>query len=86
VVEGKRNKELNFESESRKKLPRIKMRTLILLQVVHTCYIRFQGEYESPMVACSMVLEDNNECLCSWKCPNEDFRFEKEYIVIGDPL
>jgi hypothetical protein len=62
------------------------MRTLILLQVVHTCYIQFQGEYESPMVACSMVLEDNNECLCSWKCPNEDFRFEKEYIVIGDPL
>ncbi|XP_066346684.1 protein FAR1-RELATED SEQUENCE 5-like isoform X4 [Miscanthus floridulus] len=88
VVESKRNKELNSEFESRKKLPRIKMRTPMLLQVskLYTPIIfkAFQGEYERSMAACTTALEGNSEYLVS--IYHEDFRYEKEYKVIGDPL
>jgi zinc finger SWIM domain-containing protein 3 len=90
VVESKRNKELHSEFESRKKLPRIKMRTPMLLQVskLYTPVIfeAFQGEYERSMAACTTALEGNNEYLVSIGSLDEDFRHEKEYKVIGDPL
>jgi zinc finger SWIM domain-containing protein 3 len=89
-VKSKRNKELNSEFELRKKLPRIKMRTPMLLQVskLYTPVIfeAFQGKYERSMAACTLALEGNNEYFVSIKSLDKDFRYEKEYKVIGDPL
>jgi zinc finger SWIM domain-containing protein 3 len=90
VVESKRNKKLNSEFESRKNLPKIKIRTPMLLQVskLYTPVIfeAFQGEHDRSMAACTTALEGNNEYLVSIRCLDEDFRYEKEYKVIGDPL
>jgi hypothetical protein len=89
-VQDKRNNELNAEFESRKKLPRIKMRTPMLIQTskLYTSPIfeAFQGEYERSMVACTKALEGNNEYLIAIVSLDENFTFEKEYKVIGDPL
>ena len=46
----------------------------------------FQGEYERSMAACTTALEGNNEYLVLTGSLDEDFRYEKEYKVIGDPL
>jgi zinc finger SWIM domain-containing protein 3 len=66
------------------------MRTPILLQVsklyTHVIFEAFQGEYERSMAACITALEGNNEYLISIGSLDEDFRYEKEYKVIGDPL
>jgi hypothetical protein len=63
LVQDTRNNELNVEFESRKKLPRIKMRTPMLIQTskLYTAPIfeAFQGEYERSMVACTKALEGN---------------------------
>ena len=54
VVEDKRKKELDAEFESRKKIPRTKMKTPMLIQTskLYTPIIfeAFQGEYERSMV------------------------------------
>jgi len=89
VVEYKRKKELQSEFESRKKLPRIKMRTPMLIQAskLYTPHIfeAFQGEYERSMVACTRTLEGTNEYLVAIGSLDENFTFEKEYKVTGDP-
>ncbi|XP_062205227.1 protein FAR1-RELATED SEQUENCE 5-like [Phragmites australis] len=90
VVQGKRNNELNSEFDSRKKLPRIKMRTPMLLQAskLYTPVIfeAFQGEYERSMAACTKALDGNNEYLVAIASFEGDLIFEEEYKVIGDPL
>ena len=90
VVEYKRNNELNAEFESRKKIPRLKMRTPMLIQAskLYTPHIfeAFQGEYERSMVACTTALECENEYLVAIESLDENFTFEKEYKVNGDPL
>jgi hypothetical protein len=91
VVQDKRNNELNAEFESRKKLPRIKMRTPMLIQAskLYTPIIfeAFQGEYERSMAACTRALERNIEYLVALGGLDENFTLlEKEYRVIGDPL
>jgi zinc finger SWIM domain-containing protein 3 len=91
VVADKRKNELVAEFESRKKQPRIKMRTPMLLQAskLYTPIIfeAFQGEYERSMVACTTTLEGNNEYLVTIGSLAENFTcFEKEYKVTGDPL
>ena len=90
VVEDKRKKELDAEFESRKKIPRIKMRTPMLIQTsnLYTPIIfeAFQGEYERSMVACTTALEGSNEYLVAIGSLDENFTFEKEYKVTGDPL
>ena len=90
VVEDKRKNELNAEFESRKKIPRIKMRTPMLIQAskLYTPVIfeAFQSEYERSMVACTSALDDNNSYLVAIGSLDENFTFEKEYKVIGDPL
>ena len=67
VVEDKRKKELDAEFESRKKIPRTKMKTPMLIQTskLYTPIIfeAFQGEYERSMVACTTALEGSNEYL-----------------------
>ncbi|WVZ78630.1 hypothetical protein U9M48_026311 [Paspalum notatum var. saurae] len=90
VVQDKRNNELNAEFESRKKLPRIKMWTPMLIQAskLYTPVIfeAFQGEYERSMAACTTTLEGNNEFLVAIGCLDENFTLEKEYKVTGDAL
>jgi zinc finger SWIM domain-containing protein 3 len=90
VVEYKRNNELKSEFESRKKLPRIKMRTPMLIQAsklyTPTIFEAFQSEYERSMVACTTALEGKNEYLVTIGSLDENFTFEKEYKVIGDPV
>ncbi|XP_052151837.1 protein FAR-RED IMPAIRED RESPONSE 1-like [Oryza glaberrima] len=88
VVQGKRNTELASEFDSRKKLPRIKMRTPMLLQAskVYTPIIfeAFQGEYERSMAACTKAWDGDNEFLVSIGSFEGDLTFE-EYRVVGDP-
>jgi len=90
LVEDKRNNELNSEFESRKKLPRIKMRTPMLIQAskLYTPVIfeAFQGEYERSMAACTTALEGDHEYLVSIGSFDGTCTLEKEYKVIGDPV
>jgi zinc finger SWIM domain-containing protein 3 len=64
-VEYKRNNELHAEFKSRKKLPRLKMRTPMLIQAsklyIPIIFEAFQCEYERSMAACITPLEDKNE-------------------------
>lgn len=64
-IQDKRVNELDSEYESRKKLPRIKMVTPLLLQVSKsytTCIFEaFQGEYERSMAAYARPTSKNNE-------------------------
>jgi zinc finger SWIM domain-containing protein 3 len=64
-VEVKRAKELQSEFEARKKLPRIKMNTPMLLlaskEYTPIFFETFQGEYERSMAACTRVLDEDNK-------------------------
>jgi len=88
-VEYKRNNELHAEFESIKKLPRLKMRTPMLIQAskLYTPIIfeAFQCEYERSMGACTTPLEGKNEYLIAIGSLDEKFTLEKEYKVTGDP-
>jgi zinc finger SWIM domain-containing protein 3 len=88
-VEYKKNK-LHAEFESRKKLPRLKMRTTMLIQCskLYTPIIfkAFQCEYERSMVTCITPLEGKNEYLVAIRSFDENFTLEKEYKVTGDPV
>lgn len=88
VVQLKRDKELNSLFESRKKLPRIKMKIPILLQAskLYTPIIfeAFQAEYERFMAACAEVLDGDNKYLVA--IGDENLAFEEEYMVAGNPL
>ena len=46
----------------------------------------FQGEYERSMVACTTALDGNNCYLVAIGSLEENFTFEKEYKIFGDPL
>ncbi|KAL6646596.1 hypothetical protein ACP70R_015673 [Stipagrostis hirtigluma subsp. patula] len=90
VVQGKRNNELNSEFDSRTKLPRVKIRTPMLLQAskLYTPIIfeAFQGEYERSMTACTKVVDGNNQYLVAIGSLDENLTLEDEYKVIGNPL
>jgi zinc finger SWIM domain-containing protein 3 len=90
TLEEKRAKELQSEYESRKKLPRIKMQTpmLVLASEEYTpiMFEAFQGEYERSMAACTRVLDEDNKFGVSIGSLHGDLKFEEERIVIGDPL
>ena len=62
-MEGKRNKELNFEFERRKKLPRIKNEDpYAIASCTRLLYSKlFQVNMKRSMAACAMMLEGNNE-------------------------
>jgi hypothetical protein len=66
-VQGKRNKELDSTFDSRKKFPRIKMRTPMLLEAsklyTHNIFEVFQDEYERSMRACTRVLAATDKYL-----------------------
>ena len=82
MVPDKRKKELDAEFESRKKIPRTKMKTPMLIQTskLYTLIIfeAFQGEYERSMGACTTALEGSNEYLVAIRSLDENFTFEKE--------
>ena len=89
VVEYKRNNELNAEFESRKKIPRLKIRTPMLIHAsklyTPTIFKAFQSKYERSMAAYTTTLEGKNEYLVVIGSLDENFTLEKEYKVIGDP-
>jgi hypothetical protein len=80
---------LNAEFESRKKLPRLKMRSPMLIQAsklyTPTVFEAFQSEYERSMAAYTTALEGKNEYLVAIGSLDENFTLEKEYKVTGDP-
>ena len=88
MVEDKRKKELDAEFESRKKIPRTKMKTPMLIQTskLYTPIIfeAFQGEYERSIAACAKSLDGNNKYVVS--IGTLDGSFEDERIVSGDHL
>ncbi|CAO2047242.1 unnamed protein product [Urochloa humidicola] len=90
TVQEKRQKELESEFESRKKLPRRQMHTPMLVQVsqVYTPVIfeAFQSEYERSMAACARVLEEDNKYAIAIGNLHGELSYEEERIVIGDPL
>jgi zinc finger SWIM domain-containing protein 3 len=90
TLEVKRRKELQSEFDVRKKLPRIKMHTpmLVLASKEYTPIIfeAIQGEYERSMAACTRVLDEDNKFAVSIASLHGDLRYEEERIVIGDPL
>jgi zinc finger SWIM domain-containing protein 3 len=89
VVQGKRNKELDSTFDSRKKFPRIKMRTSMLLEAskLYTPIIFevFQDEYERSMRACSRLLDEPNKYRVTIENLDKKPTFE-ECEVIGNPL
>jgi zinc finger SWIM domain-containing protein 3 len=89
-LEVKRRKELQSEFDARKKLPRIKMHTPMLVQAskeyTPIIFEAFQGEYERSMAACTRVLDEDNKFAVSIASLHGDLRYEEERIVIGDPL
>ena len=90
AVQGKRNKEVDEEFEARKKLPRIRTRTPMLVQAskLYTPQIfeAFQTEYERSMAACTRALDENNTYAILIVRSNGDLSSEQECIVVGDPL
>jgi hypothetical protein len=88
VVQEKMDKELLSLFDSMKNLPRVKMRTTMLVQVskLYTPLIfeAFQLQYERSVVACARPLDGENEYLVT--IGNEDLIFEKEYKVIVNSL
>ena len=90
TVGVKRTKELQSEFEQRKKLPRIKMHTpmLVLASKEYTPVIfeAFQSEYERSMAACTRSLDGHNKFAVAIGSLHGDLKFEEERIVIGDPL
>ena len=90
AVQGKRRKELDAEFEARKKLPRIRMHTPMLVQTSElytpTIFEAFQTEYERSMATCTTTLEGNNTYAVAIVRANGDLSSEKERIVVGDAL
>ena len=90
AVQTKRNKELDEEFEARKKLPRIRMNTPMLVQAskiyTHPIFEAFQTEYERSMAACARPLSGNDTYAVAIVRANGDLSSEQERIVVGDPL
>jgi hypothetical protein len=88
VVQEKRNIELNVEYESRKKLPRIKMRVPILLQTskIYTpsVFEQFQNEFEKSMAAYIKALEQQNEFTIAIDTMQKGSVFVEECKVISN--
>lgn len=89
VVQGKRDKELLAEFDSRRKQPRIKVMTPMLLQVskLYTPIIfeAFQSEYERSIASRIEVL-GNNEYLVAIASLDQELIFEDEHRVTGNPM
>ncbi|KAM0855342.1 hypothetical protein ACQ4PT_049835 [Festuca glaucescens] len=87
AIQGKRDNELNSEYESRKKLPRLKVRTPKLLQAskVYTPNIfeSFQNEYERSMSAYIKAVE-HNEYIVAIGSLDSESTFEEECRVVGN--
>ena len=78
TVEEKSGKELEYEFEVRKKIPRILMRTPRLVQAseVYTpvTFEAFQSEYEQSLAACTRVLDGDNKYVVSVGSLHGDFQ------------
>jgi hypothetical protein len=90
VVASKRAKELDVEYNSRKKLPRIQMKTPMLIQAsnMYTACIfeAFQVEYERSLAAYARPMKTPNEYIVGVvRVVNGKTIIEKEYKVESDP-
>jgi zinc finger SWIM domain-containing protein 3 len=87
-VQEKRNKELDKEFEARKKLPRLRMRTPMLVQAskfyTPPIFEAFQVEYERSMAACTRALEENNIYDVAIVRSDGDLSSEIDRVVVGD--
>ncbi|XP_008670011.3 protein FAR1-RELATED SEQUENCE 5 [Zea mays] len=90
TVEETRARELEAEFEARKKLPRRRMCTPMLIQAsdVYTPVIfeAFQVEYERSMAACTTVLDGDNKYTVTIGNLSGDLSFEEERIVTANPF
>jgi zinc finger SWIM domain-containing protein 3 len=89
AVQGKLDKELGSEYESGKKMPRIKMKTPMLLQVsqLYTPCIfeAFQSEYERSMAAYARATNKTNEYIVGIGALDGKSTVEEECLVVSDP-
>jgi hypothetical protein len=87
VVASKRAKELDVEYNSRKKLPRIQMKTPMLIQAsnmyIACVFEAFQAEYERSLAAYGRLMEISNEYIVV--VVDGKNKMEKEYKVESDP-
>jgi zinc finger SWIM domain-containing protein 3 len=88
VVQGKRDNELNEEYESRKKLPRVRIRTPAIIQAskVYTpCIFEdFQNEYERSISAYIKPSEEHNVYNIAIASLDPESTYEEESKVIVD--
>ena len=88
VVKGKRDKEVNEEYESRKKLPRVRMRTPMVIQAskVYTPHIfeDFQNEYERSISAYIKPSEEHNVYTVEIANLDPECSYEEECKVLVD--
>ena len=86
VVQGKRDNEVNEEYESRKKLPRVRMRTPMVIQAskVYTPHIfeDFQNEYERSISAYIKPSEEHNAYTVAIASLDPEFTYEEECKVV----
>ncbi|TVU13388.1 hypothetical protein EJB05_40441 [Eragrostis curvula] len=88
VVQEKRDKELESEYESRKKIPRLKMRTPMLLQASETytppIFEAFQGEYERSMATYARPSVNSDGYIVGMEALGKESTFEKEQTVTSN--
>ena len=89
VVQEKRERELQAEFESRKKLPRIRMMTPILIQAsiiyTPTLFEVFQAEYEKSLAAYIVSSNGTNEFIIAIGAFGGTFTPEEERKVVVNP-
>jgi zinc finger SWIM domain-containing protein 3 len=90
AVKVKRDVEINSEFDSRKYLPKIRMKTPMLVQVskLYTPIIFefFQKEYQRSMAACAEALDGQYEYMVKIGYPFEQPIFQEEWKVQGNRL
>ncbi|XP_062179535.1 protein FAR1-RELATED SEQUENCE 5-like [Phragmites australis] len=86
AVQAKRDKEITSEYNSREKLPRIQMRTPMLLQAskIYTPQIfeAFQSEYERSMAAYTRPSSEGNTYIVGIGVLDEESTLEEEHVVV----
>ncbi|XP_062208968.1 protein FAR1-RELATED SEQUENCE 5-like [Phragmites australis] len=85
AVQAKRDKEITLEYDSREKLPRIQMRTPMLLQAsnIYTPQIfeAFQSEYERFMAAYTRPSSEGNAYIVGIGVLDEESTLEEEHVL-----
>ena len=90
AVKVKGDVEVNSEFDSRMYLPKIRMKTPMLVQVskhyTPVIFDFFQKEYQRAMAACAEALEEQSEYIVKIGYPFEQPIFQEEWKVKGNHL